>query len=574
MFYFYSPQLHYQFTNRQRELAVLTYVVEELRQGRPHHVAFLGLRKIGKTSLLKEFAYRLLTEAQPEGEIVLPVYIDFEEICSSPETFALRYIGHISYWFQTRGQQITRPFLSLNSLLLNGPDLMKESLEALANELAKAKPDRGFLLHLAFDFVEELAQKAGLRFLVMLDEFQTIHALANFPEVKDIMAVFRAHLERHSSCGYIVAGSAISVMERMLAHTSPLFAQFERLALAPLDRRDTRELVGKLLPSTDIEDIPAVSAEMYRLTGGHPFYIEAVCGRLRRWHFLQELALTPAAVKEAFVWEVLSPEGRIYDFCRYIYDVSIQRARGYGALVAILQLLAEEEGLIIAEIARRQKVTAATARDYLRWLKEVDLIVQREGGHYYYDPVLRLWVANVAAGIEIAGPPRREILEEMVRHLDERYQRAATELGIAKESQVRELLHRFAGQEVDGNLLGLSGRVRLPTFRRVAPYHSDDGQVEVDALAEACTEPGGVLSPSKGRSDEERWVVEIKWRGRLAGVRELQKLLAAAGTLSARPWFVSRAGFTPEAEAFARRERIMISSQVEIGRLAETVARA
>jgi Cdc6-like AAA superfamily ATPase len=77
MFYFYSSQQHHQFTDRQRELAALTYAVEELRQGRPHHLAFWGLRKMGKTSLLKEFAYRLLTQSQPAGETVLPVYIDF-----------------------------------------------------------------------------------------------------------------------------------------------------------------------------------------------------------------------------------------------------------------------------------------------------------------------------------------------------------------------------------------------------------------------------------------------------------------------------------------------------------------
>ena len=555
MFYFYSPQLHRQFTDRQRELAVLAYAVEELRQGRPHHVAFFGLRKIGKTSLLKEFAYRLLTETQADEETVLPVYMDFEEICSSPQFFVLRYIGHVSYWFQTRGQEIIRPFLSLNSLLLNGPALMKGSLEALANELAKARPDRGFLLHLAFDFAEELAQRAGVRFLMMLDEFQTIHTLANFPEVKDIVAVFRAHLERHTLCSYVVAGSAISMMERMLTHTSPLFAQFERLVLAPLDRTDTRELMLKLLPPGRIEDVPAVSAEVHRLTGGHPFYVEALCSRLRSWHLLQDMALTPAVVKEAFVWEVLSPEGRIYDFCRYIYDVSVHRARGYGALIAILQLLAEGEGLTIAEIARRQKVTAATARDYLRWLKEVDLITKREGGHYYCDPVLRFWVANVTAGIEIVGPARREVLEEMVRHLDERHQRATTELGLAKESQVRELLRRFAGQEVDGVLLSLPDTVQLPTFQKVAPYRSDDGQVEVDALAE----------------DDERWALEIKWRGKLAGLKEVQKLVRAAQALSARPWFISRTGFTPAAEAYARREGIMYSSREEIEALARIV---
>ena len=122
------------------------------------------------------------------------------------------------------------------------------------------------------------------------------------------------------------------------------------------------------------------------------------------------------------------------------------------------------------------------------------------------------------------------------------------------------MLHRFDGQEVDGDLLGLfsEGQIRLPVFRQVAPYRSGDGQVEVDALAEG----------------EEQWVVEVKWRGRQAGVKELQKLLRAAETLSARPWFISRAGFTPKAEAFARREGIMISGRVEIERLAEIVRRA
>jgi predicted RecB family endonuclease len=120
------------------------------------------------------------------------------------------------------------------------------------------------------------------------------------------------------------------------------------------------------------------------------------------------------------------------------------------------------------------------------------------------------------------------------------------------------LLHRFDGQEVDGDLLGLSRRVRLPAFHQVSAYRSDDGQVEIDALTEG----------------EEKWAVEIKWRGRLVGVKELQKLLVAAETLTARPWFISRAGFTPEAEVFARREGIMFSSQTQIERLAEVIRRS
>jgi len=208
----------------------------------------------------------------------------------------------------------------------------------------------------------------------------------------------------------------------------------------------------------------------------------------------------------------------------------------------------------------------------LNWLIEVDLVEQQEDKTYVFrDPVLQMWVAYYYAGLELTAMPRQKVLDDLVTELMEKYQRVTTELGLAKESQVRELLQRFAGQEVDGDLLGLSGSVRLPTFQEVAPYRSDDGQVEVDALAEACTELGGVLSPSKGRSGDERWAVEIKWRGKMAGLKEVQKLARVAQALSARPWFISRAGFTPEAVEYARQEGIMHSGRDDIKALAQIV---
>ncbi len=121
---------------------------------------------------------------------------------------------------------------------------------------------------------------------------------------------------------------------------------------------------------------------------------------------------------------------------------------------------------------------------------------------------------------------------------------------------MRELLQRFAGQEVDGALLGLSGRVRLPTFDRVAPCRSADGQVEVDALAEG----------------DDRWVVEIKWRNRLAGLKEIQKLVQTAQAMTARPWFISRVGFTPEAAAYAQQAGVRCSAREQIEMLAKIVS--
>ena len=67
---------------------------------------------------------------------------------------------------------------------------------------------------------------------------------------------------------------------------------------------------------------------------------------------------------------------------------------------------------------------------------------------------------------------------------------------------MRELLHHFTGQEVNGDLLGLfsEGQVRLPVFRQVASYCSDDGQVEVDAW------PRLVLSLVEVARNGGRWM--------------------------------------------------------------------
>ena len=61
--------------------------------------------------------------------------------------------------------------------------------------------------------------------------------------------------------------------------------------------------------------------------------------------------------------------------CRFCYELRLHRARGYGALKAILEVLAEEEPLTLTEIAQRLRRTPGSTKDYLSWLEDVDLIV-------------------------------------------------------------------------------------------------------------------------------------------------------------------------------------------------------
>ena len=208
----------------------------------------------------------------------------------------------------------------------------------------------------------------------------------------------------------------------------------------------------------------------------------------------------------------------------------------------------------LSEIAGRLKRPTGAIHQVMNWLQEVDLLEQREDKKYVFrDPVLQVWVAYYYSGIELAGLPSQKVLSSLVVELMEKYERAANELGLAKESELRELIQRFSGQEVPGEFFGLEGSFRLPTFDRVGAYLSEDGKVEIDALAEG---------------DSVRWVVEIKWRNKQAGVKEMQKLLQKAQLFNGEPWLISQGGFTQEAIDYARKNRVLFSNREQIEKLA------
>ena len=121
---------------------------------------------------------------------------------------------------------------------------------------------------------------------------------------------------------------------------SPLFAQFTRLMVDAFNRELTGVLVRKLTNDQAPADLLPL---IHSLTNGHPFYITALCQRLMNLVDVAQRPLDADTVKQAFLTETLAPHGRIYDFCRYVYDLSLQKAAGYGALKAVLQILATEE---------------------------------------------------------------------------------------------------------------------------------------------------------------------------------------------------------------------------------------
>ena len=547
------------FTNREHLLALLGYSRDLLTQGVRKHLALSGFRRVGKTVVLKEFLRRNRSfdhHSETAGEAtVFIAYVDLPRLALTPESFSTQYLGYLLYWMA--GTEDSRPEVFLTpayQLTLVGglghPDLTDYILR-FHQELQKERPDQHLLLEMAFNAPEVYAQATGCKVMFMLDEFPEILALNNYPQVKDILGLFRAVLQSQSNVCYMVAGSMISLMEHIfLDAESPLFVHFQIETVSPFGQEDSDALARKRL-AVVADPVPAdVLATVYQVTRGHPFYIYATCMRVLENITLLNKPLNPQTVQEAFTLETLGTNGRIYNLCRYILEQSLQEVRGETMPQAILQVLAQEPGgMSLSEIASQLKRPSGAIRQVLNWLMDVDLVEQHDDKSYgFRDPVLQVWVAYYYSGLQLTGLPSAKVLSSLVAELMEKYQRVTSELGIAKESQVRELLHKFKGQEIDAALLGLSGVLRLPIFDQVDPYLSPDGQIEVDALAVG----------------SERWAIEIKWRGKLSGRKALEKMANAAKSLSARPWHISKAGFTPDAITFARQNGMMISDQAAI----------
>lgn len=542
-----SPSLEV-FTDRVHELSILAQAAVDLEHGRPHHIALFGLRRIGKTLLCQEQMQHLAVQGR-----IIPIYMNLEGICTSPELFVQRYIGLTCFWAVAGGQDSVELYLRAVDLLQTPAAAVPVVLDAirfLITELGREVVDPGALLHLAFDFPDRLAIALGRPIMCFLDEFTELATLAKFPQVGNPYKLFRSIMQQHAHVGYVVTGSAVTAMEQMVRdHKSPLFLQLRAVELPPLTAEDTQTLTAKLIgrPLN-----PAAQAVVYTYTAGHPFYVTVLVERLRELAPTEPEAISPEQVAQAFVLETLDTRGQIYNYCRYLYDVSLQKARGYAALKALLQILAEEDGLSLTEAARRMHRRPSSVQDYLRWLIDVDLLVIREQRYFYRDAVLRYWVAYISRGLETDGFPNTEDLKRLVADLSERFARASTQLGRAKESEVRELLHKLAGKTLPGTYLGQIDPVPVPAFTRIEPYGAPDGQMEIDALAE----------------NGERWAVEVKWRQKRVGRSELEKLLVAATSLGARAWCVSQAGFTADALAFAAEKAILTSTAEDLAALA------
>jgi hypothetical protein len=267
----------------------------------------------------------------------------------------------------------------------------------------------------------------------LIDEFLDVRTFESFPGLRHVQRELVDHLAR-SPARYVLASRFTSRVHRLLRDAS---ARFEVVHLPPLEVAEV-EAMALRLEGGRREWAASVAPAAAALSGGRPMAANLLLG----WLASSGPATDPIAALAA----LFSPDGQLTARYRECYEFRLHRARGYGALKAILGILAEAEPLNLTEISQHLQRTPGSTKDYLSWLEDVDLITSQGKRYSFEDPLLRLYVRMYGRAVP---PTDGEILRETDAFATARLPQAARPAPAPRAELTAETAARSGIIEID-----------------------------------------------------------------------------------------------------------------------------
>jgi hypothetical protein len=254
----------------------------------------------------------------------------------------------------------------------------------------------------------------------LIDEFLELRTFESFPGLRRALHELLDGLA--SSDNRFVLTSRYAA--RALRAIGDRTARFEVVHMPPLSPEDTGDMLARsgAHRPTDPHDAEHVVRTVQALADGRAASVHAIVDELA--------AMQGHGGGDAVsaLTALMAPGGRLSHLCHLSYELRLHRARGYGALKAILDILAEEEGLTLTEISHRLQRTPGSTKDYLSWLEDVDLVAARQKRYSFVDPLLRTWVR---LHCRPSLPTEEDVVREIHRYAMPRVPQAEPVLAMA-----------------------------------------------------------------------------------------------------------------------------------------------
>ena len=416
------------------------------------HIALIGQRKAGKTSCFSEFRRRQTTA------VVSYFYIPFDV---SLGLFCYGFFNNIARaYLENKHVDVQTQEISPKTefeALIGYLSVLRPSMQSYLQELKSSNmnsKDKDAVYGVLRAFLQSpynIREATDPTLIVTLDEFQ--NSITFNGVVADIL---RQNIQEKRGVLYYVGGSEVSLIDDMLnRHSAPLFGHFTTIKVGAFAYEDARQFALNLFTRQHVLINDALLNTIISLSGGYPYVILllivevlAVC-RTHNAEFVTREFFAVAIERTLFY-----QDGRMYKYFEETLEINLQRVKT-NRFYQILEVIAQQP-MRLTDLANSLGIKVTSLPQYLDTLLKTELITKDGSEYAIRDTLMQFWFNSRLTIQENPIVAIQAAVGTFHRQLGKFLGAIKTELGIAREAQVRETLvfafpnHRFFGGLVQG----------------------------------------------------------------------------------------------------------------------------
>lgn len=463
------------FINRIRELELLGSRLEiflSWNWQNTYHLAFLWLRRTGKTYLLNHFL-------NLNKHTVHIVYFNTSKFKISPYSFSkwlLESILNVIYsvsdnvFDKIDDVEILKKWQNIEKLFWN------KELDIAVNKL--------------FELIKYISDTKW-KLVIIFDEFQDFFAFEAYPKLKNIEAIFRDNLEKQLNIFYILSWSFPSILKWILNNPKHyLYSHFEIVDIINFDKSNSKLLIKSINPNLTKNDIDNI----FSLSSWNPYLIVNIAKDIHWWEKLNELL-------NEFLFNI---NWKIYNYFLYVLEESLNKIQWNTNLYWILKEIAINNELTITEICNNTKTEAGVISKSLWLLKKVDLIYQDlEKKWHIQNYIFKFFLKYYFLWIDDFENTKSMYSQNKLALLQEEFAKVSSELWKTKEFELY--------YEIKENQWKIWNGIKLPLFRKIQKNYFTSFWDEIDLYCETIK--------------WKKWIFELKYKSKSIWNKELEKFI-------------------------------------------------
>jgi len=479
MFYFLKL-LNMLFINRKNELELLKNRLDIFKNSiwqNTYHLAFLWLRRTGKTYLVKYFYSQVLNNYKD----INIIFVDISKLTESIIYFCEYIIDEIIKSYNPINTDKETFFYNLKD------DKIFSQYNIYSKQTDNTK---------IFDeFLKLLTLISNYKKLIIIfDEFQDILEFTKIKWLKNIDSIFRSELQNQLNIFYIITGSYPTILRNLIQNPKKkLYSHFDIYDIKNFDKNSSIELINQFWK--DLANAEKIA--LYKACNWNPYLISLIIQKTDKnllWDLEQNLKNL-----------LFDKKWALYNHYEYILEESLSKIQNSIVLKWILKEISLSYWLSLSEISKKLWYSPQQILFWIKQLQKIDLIYQNDEKKWKFQDVLfAYFVAYSYSWIENYEFERNAYYLNEVNKLQEKLNKALQELGKTKEFELY--------YEIKHNQWNLWKGIKLPLFKKIQKNYFTSFWDEIDLYCETIK--------------WKKWIFELKYKSKAIWNKEIEKFIS------------------------------------------------